>query len=85
MSPLWRGPRQASKEKGVSDSDHAFAYVTFAAKIISLAKTVDDLNRWWKAEADHRSDYGVTNGSPEWKALVEACADRKAAIILKVA
>jgi hypothetical protein len=66
----------------MTDPDKAFAYVTFAAQVIRMAQTESDLNRWWIEEADHREAYGVVKGTPEWKAVVECCADRKAAIIL---
>jgi hypothetical protein len=74
--------RDIERKQGSAKADKAMAYVAFAAKIISLAKTEKELVEWWRIEADHREAYGVTNDSPEWRCLVKACADRKAAIIL---
>ncbi|MCK1606776.1 hypothetical protein IVB02_36755, partial [Bradyrhizobium sp. 166] len=38
----------------------AAAYVTFALKVIPLAKSADDLRTWWNEEQQHRGEYGLT-------------------------
>jgi hypothetical protein len=59
----------------------ATAYATFAASVVRSAKAVDDLELWWREEADHREAYSVFKDSPEWNTLIKACGDRKAQIL----
>ncbi|MGU9981536.1 exonuclease domain-containing protein [Phreatobacter sp. HK31-P] len=49
-------------------------YVQMALKAILKATSADDLRRWWKESAHHRFENHIDDGSPEYLALVTACA-----------
>lgn len=38
----------------------AEAYISLAKQVILMAGTVEELRLWWRQEADHRLEYGLT-------------------------
>jgi hypothetical protein len=73
-------PSPLSGGKTVARSKAA-AYSALAVSVVQLARSVEALEYWWTDETDHRVAYGVVKGSPEWRALVQACSYRKAQIL----
>lgn len=52
--------------------DPADTYVAMALKSIGLAKTAEDLKRWWAEQERARIDFGITKGTKRYAALWDA-------------
>lgn len=57
------------------------AYVGGATAALRTARTVEDLNLWWKDEAEHRDIHQIVKGTPEFDKLVAMCAEKKSALL----
>lgn len=55
-------------------------YMALARGALFLAKSVEDIVSWWKAEAASRQQHGISEGTAEYAELVELCAQQKTRI-----
>ncbi len=56
------------------------AYVAIAKQAILMARTLPDLEDWFRGEAAARRAYGVIKGTAEYDSIVSACAIQKRSI-----
>jgi exodeoxyribonuclease X len=81
--------RSTEADKVISarlDSEKASreGYVTGALVALKMALNPEDLKKWWLDESEHRAKHRIELGTPEYRKLVDACANHKANL-LKVA
>lgn len=51
-------------------------YITMAKTAVKMQETVEDLNAWWKGEAESRSKLGITTDTDAYKLLASLAAAR---------
>lgn len=57
----------------------AETYQVMALKVIEIARSPDELREWWKDEAQHRKDYGLSE--EQVATLVQACKVKTEAML----
>jgi exodeoxyribonuclease X len=56
-------------------------YVIGALVALKMALNTEDLKKWWMDESEHRAKHRIELGTPEYRKLVDACADHKANLL----
>jgi exodeoxyribonuclease X len=56
-------------------------YMVGARAALKLARTPEDLKKWWLDEEPHRIEHRITQGTPEYATLVSECAAHKATLL----
>ena len=81
---IWNAKRELQRRKDAvaADESHWFKmkrdlYVDTACRVVSLSQSVDDINKWWKDESEHRAVHKIEKGDDAFNAIVAACAKRK--------
>jgi exodeoxyribonuclease X len=56
-------------------------YIIGALVALKMALNPEDLKKWWLDESEHRAKHRIELGTPEYRKLVDACADHKANLL----